>query len=255
MFKTTKSVDFKNIEMDRETLITQFLNNSLSDKDKKVFDTLLETDVEFAKEVAFQQSLQKVIAKEEYTTLKTHLQSLEKSNKATGYKKWLVAASIVLLLGFTGLWFLNSDVSVSSQELYAQNFEPYRNVIKPIVRGGMADTLETMAFTAYETKNYDKALTLFDKMLEENDSEITKFYKANVLLQLDKAEEAIAIFKQNMNLKEDWKSKNSWYLAMAYLKIDDVENAKKQLETLENNQNNTFKTVAIQKLLKTLSSF
>ena len=53
--------------MDRETLITQLLTNSLSDKDKKIVDALLETDVEFAKEVAFQQSLQKVIAKKEYT--------------------------------------------------------------------------------------------------------------------------------------------------------------------------------------------
>lgn len=238
--------------MDRETLITQFLNNSLSDKDKKVFDTLLKTDAEFAKEVTFQQSLQKVIAKEEYTTLKTHLQSLEKGNNSINYKKWLVAASIVLLLGLSSFWFLNSDTSISPQDLYAQNFEPYRNVIKPIVRGGMDDTLETTAFTAYETKDYEKALTLFNKLLDVNDSEITKFYKANVLLQLNKVEDAIAIFKQNANLKDEWKSKNSWYLALAYLKVDDIENAKKELEALANNQNNTFKVAAIQKLLKEL---
>ncbi|MCF6279799.1 MAG: hypothetical protein L3J14_05565 [Flavobacteriaceae bacterium] len=238
--------------MNTKTLITQSLNNSLSDKDKKAFDALLESDVEFAKEVTFQQSLQKVIAKEEYATLKTHLQSLENSKSTTNYKKWLVAASIVLLVGFSSLWFLNSEASVSSQELYAQNFEPYRNVIKPIVRGEMDDTLETTAFTAYETKDYDKALILFNKMLDENDSEITKFYKANVLLQLDKTEEAIVIFKQNTNLKGDWKAKNSWYLAMAYLKADDVENAKKQLEILANNQNNTFKKSTVKKLLEKL---
>jgi len=239
--------------MDIKTLITQYLNNSLSDKDKKVFDALLKTDAEFAKEVAFQQSLQKVIAKEEYTTLKTHLQSLEKGNSSINYKKWLIAASIVLLVGFSSLWFLNSDTSINSQELYAQNFEPYRNVIKPIVRGESNNDIESKAFAAYETKNYDKALILFDKMLAESNNEITRFYKANVLLQLDKTEEAITVFEQNTNLESEWKTKNSWYLALAYLKADDMENAKKQLQTLANNQNNTFKTVAIKELLKTLN--
>ena len=238
--------------MNTETLITQYLNNSLSDQEKKTFDALLKTDTEFSKEVAFQQSLQKVIAKEEYSRLKAHLQSFEKNKKTTGYKKWLAAASIILVLGLSGLWFLNSDTSISSQELYTQNFEPYRNVIKPIVRGESNNDLESESFAAYETKDYNNALVLFDKMLEVNDSEIINFYKANTLLQLNKTAEAITIFKQNKSLKGDWKAKNSWYLALAYLKADDIESAKEQLEVLANDPNNSFKKNAIKNLLEAI---
>lgn len=239
--------------MDKEKLITKYLNSSLSDDEKKVFDILLKTDTEFSEEVSFQQSLQKVIAKEEYTTLKTHLQSLEKKNKTPDYKKWLVAASIVLLIGFSGVWFLNYDATINSQDLYAQNFEPYRNVIKPIVRGESANDLESKAFMAYETKDYNKALVFFDKILEVNDNEIINFYKANTLLQLNRTDQAIIIFKKNTSLKDDWKIKNGWYLALAYLKVNDLENAKEQLETLANNQNSSFKKEAIKKILERLN--
>ncbi len=235
--------------MNREELVALHISGNLTLETQKEFDHLMATDSEFTKEVTFQNNLKTVIEKEERDLVKQQLQGFETEENTTfNYKKWLVAASVVLLFGLTSFWYFNS--SLDTEKLYAENFEPYRNVVKPIVRGETKTDLKTKAFTAYETKNYTEALQYFNKLLKEKDDETISFYKANVLLKLNKTEEAIAIFKTNLKTPDSLDAKNNWYLALAQLRLNNVDNAKEILTDL--NTTSTFKNKNVKQLLKQL---
>ena len=153
--------------MDKTELIAQYFTKKLSHEAQKEFDYLMVSDTEFAEEVIFQKNLKISIEKEERESLKMQLKGYEvEENTNFNYRLWLVAATIILLLGVSSLWYFNN--SINAEKLYAENFEPYRNVVQPIVRGVTKTDLKTKAFTAYETKNYTEALQYFDKLLKEN---------------------------------------------------------------------------------------
>lgn len=235
--------------MNKEELIAQYLSNNLSEKEKKEFDLLISTDLEFASEVTFQKNLKVVIEKEEQQAVKSQLQDFDKEETSSfSYKKLMVAASVVILLGFSTFWYFNT--SVNTEKLYAEHFEPYRNIVHPIVRTEAEKDLKTKAFTAYETKNYTEALELFNLLLEENTDETITFYKANVLLKLDKTNEALSIFEENLKTPDSLDDKNSWYLALTHLRLNNIENAKAILKELDTSS--SFKNKNVKQLLKKL---
>lgn len=238
--------------MTKEHLIEQHFSKSLSLEAQKEFDHLMSTDSDFEKAVTFQTNLKTVIAKEEQIKLKRELQYLENSTQKpkTKYIKWLVAASIVLLLAIPSFWYFGQS-NLSNEDLFATNFEPYRNVVHPIVRGENYNDLKTKAFVAYESKNYNEALSSFDALLSKNDDATISFYKANVLLQLNKNDEAISILSENKNLTKTLRSQQQWYLALAYIKTDANEKAKTILKELINSSD--FKKEQAKELLKQLN--
>ncbi len=236
--------------MNNNELIALHFTKKLPIEAQKEFDHLMTTDAEFAKEVAFQDNLKTVIKKEERDIVKSQLKAFETKEKRTtfNYRNWLVAATVAVLLGFSGFWYFNN--SIDTEKLYAENFEPYRNVVQPILRGETKTDIKTKAFTAYETKNYTEALLYFNELLQENRDETIAFYKANTLLKLNKTEEAVAIFKNNLKTRDSLDAKNNWYLALAQLRLNNIEDAKEILMKL--NANSSFKSEATKDLLKQL---
>lgn len=235
--------------MDKKELIALYFTKKLSQEAKTEFDHFMATDSEFAKEVKFQENLKIVIEKEERENVKEQLQGFEvEKNTMFNYTKWLAAASVIVLLGISSFWFFNN--SIDPNKLYAENFEPYRNVVQPIVRGEIKTDLKTKAFTAYETKKYEEALHYFNELLKENDNETIAFYKANTLLELDKTKEAVSIFKTNLKTTDSLDDKNNWYLALALLRLNNLEEAKNILNTLNNSS--SFKKEQVKQLLKQL---
>lgn len=237
--------------MDRNELIALYLNKQLSDTQKKEFDHLIESDSGFAEEVLFQENLKIVIEKEERETVKSRLQGFEKEEKSSSnFKKIWIAASAIILLGISGFWYLNSK-TLNTEALYSENFEPYRNIVAPIVRNGNnVSDIKTEAFKAYETKKYGLAIVYFNKLLKDNPDETIAFYKANSLLALNKTEAAISIFEQNLKTPDSLNDKNNWYLALAYLKQKNVKKAKEILKKLKAS---SFKKESVEQLLKALN--
>jgi len=235
--------------MNKDKLIANYISKTLSLEAKTEFDHLMATDSEFAKEVTFLYNLKAVIEKEEHEAVKLELQGFEaKENSVLSYRNWLVAATVAVLLGFSGFWYFNN--SIDTEKLYVENFEPYRNVVQPILRGETKTDLKTKAFTAYETRDYTEALHYFNELLKENPDETIAFYKANVLLKLNKTEEAVLIFKNNLKTTDSLNAKNNWYLALAYLRLNDIEGAKEILNELDTSS--LFKNKEVKYLLKKL---
>ncbi|MDN3491912.1 tetratricopeptide repeat protein [Winogradskyella bathintestinalis] len=237
--------------MTKDQLIAHYFSKTLSPEAQKEFDHLLTTDTEFKKAFKFQENLKTVIKKETQTQLKEELQSIENPTKTSSktYIKWLVAASIILLLALPSFWYFGPS-NLDNEALFATNFKPFENVVHPIVRGEDYNDLKTKAFISYEAKEYEETLNYFNALLEESDNATISFYKANVLLQLNKNDEAIKILEQNNELPQKLKTQQQWYLALAYIKINNTKKAKASLNAVINN--GTYKTKAAEQLLEQL---
>lgn len=234
--------------MEREKLIEKYIQNRLSKEEKAEFDTLLANDVAFKKEVSLHNDLKQVAKHEDDTDFRNLITGFEtvKPQQRRNYTKWLAVASIILLVGLS--YFFNLNNTPSSNELFNNYFEPYRNVIQPIERSATQQNEKTMAFMAYEKGDYAKAVQLFTNLYATTKEPYYLFYKANALLKLEKADEALPLLQEHLKTKDTLTEKTNWYMALAYLKLEDEENAKKLLQKVI--AEGTYKTKEAKKLLK-----
>ena len=241
--------------MDKEGLINGYFEGSLSQDQLEEVNLLLKTDAAFASEFEFQKELQVSLKKEERQNIKTMFTDLVENKvkpetKVIQLRPWLAAASIALLVGLAAWFVFLNAPSLNTDQLYAANFKPYDNVIHPIERGNQLEDLKTRAFTAYENEEYPKALDLFKELhIKQNDAYID-FYSAMVLMQLNKHEEAIPLLEGYIEKEGELTDRASWYLALAYLKLDNIEASKAQLNKLI--ASGTFKIETAKKLLSQL---
>src|SRR5690606_40420997 len=93
----------------------------------------------------------------------------QKTQEKPAPKWYRYAAAIAMLIGI-GLGYIFLNGQTDYQDLYADNFEPYPNVVAPTVRGASEQVKGTMeeAFFKYDSKEYDHAADLY---LEFNNSE------------------------------------------------------------------------------------
>ena len=102
-------------------LIEGYFENSLNAKQRIEFNELIQTDEEFKKEFLFQKDLKRVIRQHQNEELKETLVQFEsklKRNFQFGMlpSKWLVAASLTLILSF-GSWAVKNYVFPSNERI------------------------------------------------------------------------------------------------------------------------------------------
>jgi len=247
--------------MNKIDLIDKYFSNSLSPKEQLKFNELLENDEQFKKEFDFQKDLQQVISRDQRKDLKEVLQNFEKDRKPSvnlfnNSKEWLVAASIIIIVGL-GFLFVKSNFYPSSEKLFAQNYEPYRNIVLPIERGENSNTIEHSAFVAYENGNYHKAINLFNSVPNKNEQYI-QFYKSMCYMSLNKTKEAIALLKtiadsnNKVNPENNFAEIANWYLALSYLNTGETDKASKRFSMIANNRGNVYKKEESKKILNYL---
>ncbi|MGY3791631.1 hypothetical protein [Aquimarina sp. 433] len=240
--------------MEREELIDKFLHSELTPAEKEQFDDLLANDISFKEDLDLLSNLKNVAGAEDRDDLRKQMANFEAKIAANetkvvplfNYKKLLVAASILLIISL-GVISLLDPFGVSTNDLYASNFEPYKNVVTPIVRGTADDNEEIAAFSSYENKEYAVSAEQFGKLYEITQKPYFLLYQANALLAIDQTKEAIPLLEQHIALKDELIERGKWYLSLAYLKENQKEKAIQLLEDLSTN--GTFKKGDVQKLL------
>ncbi|MGI9530138.1 tetratricopeptide repeat protein [Lutimonas sp.] len=236
--------------MKNNDLIDSYFENSLSPKEQKIFNDLLQNNIDFKNEFQFQKDLKKVIASKQREELKSVLTEIEeraqrKSTILSIPKKWMVAASLLIIVGI-GTWGVKSTYYPSNESIYSDYFEPSRNTVQPVVRGENINTIEYRAFVAYESENYHKAINLFNSV-KNPDEAYVDFYKGLCLMATDKTHEAIEILEpiskmtQLEGKNKDFSEKARWYLALNYVKLNDDTKAKNTLLAIINDNDSNYK--------------
>lgn len=220
--------------MENETLLHKYFEQQLSEEEKVLFASLLQNDAAFAKEVEYQKNVKKAIILNEREAIKQKLKSYEAKPKfRTAY--WLSAAVVILFLG--GLTWFQLQPS-SPEKLYQEYYQSYPNVVAPTVRGDSERNIKSDAFYEYDSRNYEKSLTLFSKIYADEGVDYALFYKAMSLLELKRYSEAIASFDEFKTTDNNAFSPFvKWYKALSYLKLNEKEKAILLLHELAEEEN------------------
>ncbi|WP_155600622.1 hypothetical protein [Zobellia amurskyensis] len=242
--------------MDNEELINGYFEGSLSEEQKREFDHLFETNPDFKTDFEFQEELKRALVKSERKQLKqilsnTNVPQEKEKSQVIHLRPWLVAASLVLLVGISSWLIFFNRPDIDSQQLYASNFAPYENVVHPIERGEQLEDLKTRAFIAYENESYQQAIELFKTLNDKNNDKYIIFYEAISLMQLNKHREATPLLESYIEDNGELKDRAIWYLALTYLKLNKIEECKEQLNLLAHREG--FKTKAAKNLLAELN--
>lgn len=211
--------------MNKEELIAQYFSGQLSKEDFLQLKALLEKDPAFKKEFYEQLEVQQAMAQEKNAPLKERLRQLDKK-KAIPKTKWYLYAATLAVLIAVGSLFFNSQPDY--QDLYAQNFEAYPNVIAPTVRGNETANEDkiTLAFQYYDNKDYVTAAKRFKTLYDDTDEDYAFFYHAVSLMAAEKTSKAITALEQHTwNEPENYQTITQWYVGLGYLKLENKEKA------------------------------
>ncbi|MFA5556781.1 MAG: hypothetical protein WCY06_06540 [Flavobacteriaceae bacterium] len=231
--------------MNHTDLIEKYIQNKVTTEELAEVKRLIVEDVEFKDELSFQLELQEAVKREERQQLKQCLKNLEqkKKNNSLFPILWKVAAVFVIGLGI--FWFFNQPTDF--EKLYAKNFEPYPNIVAPTVRNTTENEIQ-QAFNNYDTHNYKKAAIGFKTLYDKNKSDYANFYYAISLMADNQIEQAIeALENPNWEIPEKYQIQTDWYLALGYLKLENVEKAKSYLKKVVTTED--IKSRQAQKLL------
>ena len=241
--------------MDKEELINDYFEGSLSESQLGEVQNLLKTDANFAADFEFQKELQQSLKKEERREIKelfSDLNTTETKMETNVFRMrpWLVAASIALLMGIGSWLFFFNSPEVNTDQLYAANFTPYDNVVHPIERGNKLEDLKTQMFAAYEAKDYELWLQLTEQLTAKQKDGYIDFYAGIVQMALGNHKKAIPLLEGYIKADGELTDRATWYLALAHLKTNELTKCKEELKLLI--QKNGFKADAAKVLLEQL---
>lgn len=133
-------------------------------------------------------------------------------------KKWLVAASVLVIVALSSLLFLNRDTK--EEKLFAAYFRPEPGLISAM--GTSDNYLFDRAMVDYKVGDYDAALAAWENLLAskpENDT--LNYFIGSAYLIKKKEETAIAHFKKVIdNQNSFFRNDALWYTGLALLKLN-----------------------------------
>ncbi|WP_299098511.1 hypothetical protein [uncultured Winogradskyella sp.] len=232
--------------MKREEFIAHYFDGTLNTKQKALFIELMTNDNEFKKQVEFEEQTKTAIISVKKDELKQKLELLESPKKQFKFYAIAIAASLIIALGIFSL--LQPSNRVTNEQLFANYFEPYPNIISPASRGNQTKNAKIEAFNYYDAKNYNLASQKFEALYKSTNTPYYLFYHAICQLQLGKTDSAITLLKKREGVTDKLKMHTNWYLALAYLKTNNTTEAKILLQIIS--AENSFKHKAAKDILK-----
>ncbi len=231
-------------------LIDKKLQGTLSAEEQFAFEEKL-SDKAFKESYLWHLDVSKALAHQEKSTLKARLQKLEKPEveKKPSYTSFLsIAASIVILLGVSSVWYAHQNFSNTA---LTNDFYSTPNL--SAARGQSTDAAQIQeAYQYFIAEDYLQAIELLqqNKSVSTEQSELLlgyAFFKTNQLNL------AATSFKSLENSKEIAKDEAKYMLALAFLKQQKIEESRVILNKLAEDTSSPYQTSA-KALLKKLGS-
>lgn len=238
--------------------IQQYLLQQLDDAEREAFEMELENNPDLSKEVDWYRALFSTFEEVEDERLKKLLQDEYQKqqaagkNRFTGFNGWAIAAGFLLLTTILSYIFMVApkDKPIAVEEEVF--FQPYALLSGEIsqqllkVRGGNTQTGGDSATigpalsnalvkldSLYGNQHYQETLNILEQLPA---SAVNLFYQGNCLIALGRYAEAISVLHQAETFDQSsFSNFAQWYLAIAYYKAGDNQNAESYLlKTIDN---------------------
>ncbi len=242
-------------DLNRDEIFEKFLNGEYSEEEQKEIIDAINQDERLKSEFAISKEIHSFYKNERKNILKNSLKELEEEEseqihvKHTRYlklKRFSTIAACLLGIIFLGKLVFNPDCT--NEDLYAQHFEAYPNVYNPIVRSYESNTvdIDSQIMNYYELREYHKSIELYNKHypLTEKENELN-FYMAIAYMKIDEIGRAKEILNA-IPKSSKYYEKSKWYLSLCYLNEDNLIEFTKIANTL------TYKKEIADEIIKTL---
>ena len=215
-----------NLDFDQ---VKRYLSGEMNEEEKKRFEDIINNDPELARQVDLDRVLLEGVQLHYRGQLKDKLKGLDRHGLQTASPSFPIFRALAIAAGVAlnmVVGFLVFDSKPDSQELYTTYFKPYYNVVNNIERG---ETVvgEDDPYRLYESGEYQRANELFEKLLPtESGNNQLIFYNGLSYLNSGFTSKAIDNLSQVAG-KEDFLLSGTayWYLGLAYLKENRIEEA------------------------------
>lgn len=235
-----------------EEIIQKYLSKSLTETEKADFESQIEKNAELREDVNFQKSISDALHVRERHILKDKLREIDKeeavgrtSNKRSGVIQIMssnlfrygIAASFMIISGFLIKMFVFDQADKS--DLFTQYYAPFPNVVSPSTRGDVSDEIsveEVNAFAAYESEDYGKAIGLFNGLQQKDE---VVLYIGLSYLAMNDAQKAKQVLSSSAFRNDQFhlETIRLWYLALAHLKLGEIELCREVLTDLTKTEN------------------
>jgi hypothetical protein len=236
-------------------LIEDYIAGTLSEDQRAEFEERLNEDAAFAEAFQVQKSMNAFLVKEN-----TKAQLLQQLNglgekhfdtpqqaKVVSFSRRKVFAGLAIAASIALLVFALNGLF--EKPLYNQ-YAMHQTI--NLVEKGDSDPIAVTAQTEFNNKDYSNAYqSLTTYLLESPEDTKAILAKGICALELDKTAEAIDIFTQIHTGNTALKNNGTWYLALSYLKQNDLEKTAAYLKMIpESDQFLTTKAKALLGKLK-----
>lgn len=218
----------------RRNQIDRYVNGEMSAEEVNVFEQRMRENGALAEEVLMHRDV--LVGMNHYFNLelKKTLQEEEArlKKKPVNFYKWMgIAASIILLIAVA--YFVLFTGQTDPQQLYAQYYNPYPNIVVPAQRSGNSTVNPGLGL--YEAGNYTEALQVFNQKIAEGEGETyVLFYAGIAALNTHEETDAIAYLEEVVNRQDTtFANPAQWYLGLTYLKSGQTQEAAQIFEEIK----------------------
>jgi tetratricopeptide (TPR) repeat protein len=213
-------------------LIDPYLFNKLSDKERKEFEAEMSQNEDLKAAVDLYKLEHQTMELMVQEDLKNQLASWSKAKKIeqtptkviplrVRYARTIqlaVAASVVLMLGFIGLNWVNDNYnSQAISSTYLSQTISTSKGVRGTITSSLPENME-LGLQEMENGNYEQAIQLFDEVQEPDFIELAQQLKGENLLKLEKYQAAEDTFQTLIASSQDPRTveKAEWFLLMTY---------------------------------------
>ncbi len=224
-------------------LVHKYLANELSAEQLNEFKAELKNNKLLRQELSLQKKLDDFILDDELENFKLGLDEVyddlikrkPKTRRLNVSKISLIAASILILISLSVLFFNSEDSILSGDEIFSEYYEGYPSSYNS--RTGevcLKDSRFQIAFEQYKNKDYKKAKISFLTVCENYPNNVaSKFYLGIVDIELGEFEGAIGYFDKVIKSKDQYYTEQSeWHKSLCLLKLGSKSEAVKQLSSI-----------------------
>ena len=233
-------------ELENQTRIDAYLMGHMNASEKTEFEKDLKKDSVLKNQL---DETRMIIGGLKYVKRKDLIQKMKATHKNTkplasvGKTRsiWILAAASIVLIIISTITFQYLNTSFTPDDIYAAHYEPYPNVIAPVVRSTDeidVDELEQKkkkALELYENGEFSEALQIMAELDNSMNEYWLTFYRASALMALSEFQNAIALFQPLSESDNAFKDQSTWYLGLCYLKLEDLKKAEIQFKKISNN--------------------
>lgn len=221
----------------QQDLIDRYLREELSEADQQLL-TQARQEASFEQEFLLMADLRQASIAQGRQQLRQSLAGWEQELTASKVIRplwqrsgfWISIAAGVSLLAVLFLW-PKKPVSPTGSTLFAENFTAYPDFISDNTRtDGQETSLLTYTMEAYRLGEYQAALQGLDSLQQVNFSPDLALYQG--ISQLADGNATAAVEPLQAALKGSFRFSAQWYLALAWLKQEQWEPAREQLQQI-----------------------